>query len=67
MLKQQEYETIRMYVANGHALHPEHAQALLVAFEDLHRAADIYLEDSGRVELSEVLYDDNGHQRIRLR
>lgn len=66
MLTQEQYDTIKLYVSNGHALHPEMAAELLSAFEALHRAADTYLEDSTTVALSEELYDDGGWPRLRL-
>lgn len=64
-MTQELYDTIRMYVDAGHALHPEHARSLLHAFEILHDSADNALEGASD-QLSQLLYDADGDPILAL-
>jgi GGDEF domain-containing protein len=67
MINQEQYNTIRMFVSAGHALHPEQAKELLDSFEELLRAADLALDDSRHVALSVLMYDESGAPRLILK
>jgi hypothetical protein len=66
MINQDDYDRIRFWVRNGHALHPDDARELLVAFDEIYQAADRQLESPHNVALSELMYDDQGMQRLRV-
>lgn len=66
LLTQDDYDAIKAYVDNGHALHPNYAADLLHTLEELWSAADSYSYDGRSVLLSEVLFTSEGLPRLKL-
>lgn len=66
-MSQELYDTIRTYVDSGHALHPEHARALLNAFEVRHRTIEeMCNEDNVFNAAFELVADSDGEPLIEL-
>lgn len=70
MLNQQDYDAIKVYVSNGHALHPEYAAKLLESFAELHAALDHTLEHGMTCQeystLAELHYNSDGSPKLVL-
>lgn len=67
MLTQNQYDAIRIWVDNGHALAPEDARALLEAFEETFAAADHCLEHGDESFLQDLMFDPEGEQLLTVR
>ncbi len=66
MLSQADYKAIRMYVENGHALHPDYARSLLESFEQCFAALDRALTHGVDQAACDILMDVDGELRIVL-
>lgn len=66
LLTQDDYDAIKAYVDNGHALHPNYAADLLHTLEELWSAADTMLDEGEQCELSEVMFTAEGLPRLTL-
>mgnify|MGYP001562928140 CR=1 FL=1 len=67
MLTQNQYDAIRTWVDNGHALAPEDAKALLETFEATYAAADHMIEHGDDSFLLDLMFDPEGEPVLAVR